>query len=636
MKKLRQILIAVLVVSMVFNTVGCGNSNQKAESKSKYEIVDGKYIVENGMSNYKLVIPKDAGNTVQVAASEFNKFFSESTSVNLPIVSDSELSADDKYISIGETTQLTASGIKYDTEELGNDGYRIVTEGENIYLIGGSEYGSLYAVYGLLERIIDYDFFSEDSYTVKEGVSKLPLYKFAETDIPDIASRTASDGVISNDNNTLYRMRVRPYLEDFLSVNGSWAHNSMLYVKDAKNASSKWFNSSKTQLCYTARGDEKEYENLLNACFNALKKELINDKSKSAVTLTMEDNNDTCTCKACTAAKLKYGAISSTIILFLNDLNKKVNTWFDTKEGQEYKRDLKILFFAYLGYEEPPATYNEETGKYEANAGIKLDDGVYCYLCPINMDYYRSIKDKANEEFYNNMKAWSDITDGNLYLWYYSTNYNYYLAPYDNFDSMLVNYKFAVDCGAKYLFDLRQHNETGAVTGWSNLKSYLYYKLAWDVNADMSTLMNQFFDGYFGPASEKMRQFFDEFRTLTKFNLDNNEVGGKRTLYYEIVQETFWPKDILQKWIDTCNEAEKSIEKLKDTDYEKYQMYLDHINTEKLSVLYLFVECYSYNTSEDVINEYKAEFKKIADSFNLTQAAENTTISEVYTKWGLN
>lgn len=628
MKKLRRILISILVISMIFSCVGCGKD---AETVSNgLTAIKGKYLVNDGVSEYKIVISKEAGSIIQVAPAEFNKFFSESTGVNLPVVTDDEIQSGDKYISIGETTLLKDTGISYDYDELGRDGYKIITEGDNLYLIGGADYGSLYAVYGLLECIIDYDFFAEDCYTIAQGVEQIPLYEFDITDIPDITLRTASDGVVESNQNTLYRMRVRPYLEHFLVVNGKWAHNSLAYVQDSTDANEKWYNSGRTQLCYTAHGDETEYNKMQNACFETLKKTLIEDTEKSSVIFAIEDNFDICSCEACNAMTEKYGAISSTIILFLNDLNTLVKDWFKTEEGKLYARDLKIIFFAYNSYEAAPATYNEETGKYEANDGIKLDDGVYCQLCPIFMDYYKPITDETNKEDCTNMQKWIDMAEGNLYLWYYSTNFSYYLAPYDYFDAMVENYRFAVDGGTYYLFDQRQFNETGVVTGWSTLKNYMNYKLAWDIEEDVEELYDNFFDAYFGPASDDMREVFDGLRVLTNYNTANKELGGRRSIYLELVDEKYWPKDVLEKWLDCFERAEAKIADLKEKNPSQYEMYRNHINGEKLSVLYLFVQCYSYNTSAEVIDAYRTEFKEIADSFGLTYLAETQTISGFY------
>lgn len=633
MKRIRQILALIIIMAL---TAGCFGCTKQADEdvENKTAVVKGEYLLSAGKSDYRLLIPKDAGNLLQTAASEFNLFFSESTGLTLEV--DEEPQDGAKYISIGETALLEKAGIAHDYEELGRDGYKIVTKDSNLYLIGGADYGSLYAVYGLLERLIDYDFFAKDCYTVAQGVTEIPLYDYDLTDIPDIPLRIASDGVVTSDSSTMYRMHVRPYLENFITVNNYWAHNSFQYVQDSKDVNSKWFNASKTQLCYTAHGDKAEYKKMLKASFETMKKELKNNTERESITYTIEDNYDTCTCDACNQIVEEYGALSASIILYLNDLNKMVRDWFETEDGKPYARDLRIVFFAYQGYEAAPATYNEKTGKYEANNGISLDDGVYCQLCPIHIDYYRPITDKANEGYYTNMRGWTDMLDGKLYLWYYSCNFNYYLAPYDNFDNMADYYRFAVKSKTYYLFDQRQYNETGVLTGWANLKSYLNYKLAWDADQDMGELIDQFFEAYFGPAADEMREFFEQMRLITNYNKEHTEIGGYRSINYEIVSEEQWAKDVLQKWLDICEEAEKKIEVLKETDEKSYQLYLDHIEGEKLSVLYMFVECYSYNTSADVIEAYQKEFKEIGDRFGLGYLKEAEKITELYTKWGIN
>lgn len=633
MKKLRQLLIFTLVISMVLGCLGC--TTNKETSSNGLDVVKGKYLLEDGTSTYKLVIPKQESGLAQVAVSEFNKFFSEATGVTLPVITDDEIGTAEHFISIGETTLLQETDITHEYEELGRDGYKIVTRGENLYLIGGGEYGSLYAVYELLEHLIDYDFFATDCYTVAKGVSNIPLYEFDLTDIPNIDNRIASDGIVTGDTYTLYRLRYRPNSEMFINVKGAWTHNCLEYVQDAPEANEKWYNLEKTQLCYTAHGDQAEYEKLLNASFATMKEELIATPDRDSIMFTNEDNYDVCECDACNKIVEEYGAISASIILFMNDLNAMVREWFETEEGKPYARDLRIVFFAYTGYEAAPVTYDEAKDEYIPNKDIHLDEGVYCQLAIIKNDYYRLLTDKANAEYYNNLRAWSKLAGENLYLWLYSTNFFYYLAPYDCFDSFAESYRLAKECNAFYMFDQRQTDERGVLTGWSYLKTYLCSKLAWDANQDVGELTDKFFEGYFGPAADDMREVFDQMRTLTNYNKKHNELGGDSSIYHQVVSDTYWPKDVLGRWLDCYDKAQESIANLQEENPKLYQQYLDHILAEKLSTLYLYVECYNFNTSVDVIDAYKAEFKEIADHFNITQVSEGKNISNLYDKWGL-
>jgi len=528
---------------------------------------------------------------------------------------------------------LKNTDITYSLDELGRDGYKIITEGDDMYLIGGGEYGSMYAAYELLEILVDWDYFAQDCYTLTKGMTQIPLYALNLTDIPDIPIRVASDGVVETSNQTLYRLRERPQSENFVTVKGYWAHNSIQYVKDSPDVNDTWYNNAKTQLCYTAHGDAEQYEKMQEACFISLRDALIQTPDRDGVTFTMEDNHDSCNCDACTAMTEKYGALSSTMILFLNDLNARIRAWFETEEGKPYARDLKIVFFAYNAYEPAPATYNAETDKYVPNNGIKMDDGVYCMLAPIHMDYYRPITDTANQEFYNNLKAWGDMAQGNLYLWYYSTNFFNYLAPYDCFDSFAENYRMAAQCDTYYLFDQRQTDERVTITGWSILKDYVCSKLAWDVDQNPEELIGKFFNGYFGPAAPEMREIFDQLRILTEYNKEHMEMGGDATIYLSLTDEKFWPKDILEQWMETYDRAEEKLASLKESDPALHQAYLERIQKEKLSTLYLFVECYSYNTNAALIDSYKAEFKELADKFGVTKYCESKDISNLYDKW---
>ena len=631
MTKFRRIIILVFILSMMLSIAGCDSDSNTADAGRP--VVDGQYLASNGETEYKIVIPENASSLIQIAVSDFNKFFSEATGVSMPVVKDSEFNGDGKFISVGETTLLKNTEITYSFDELGRDGYKIITEGDDLYLIGGADYGSMYASYELLEILVGFDFFAEDCYTVTKGLTQVPLYDLSMTDIPDFPIRVASDKIVESSNQMLYRLRERPQSENFLTVKNYWAHNSIKYIEDSPDVNDSWYNNSKTQLCYTAHGDEAEYGKMLNAAFDSMKEALIQTTDRDGVTFTMEDNHDYCNCSACTAMTEQYGALSSTIILFLNDLNSMVREWFETEEGKPYARDLRIVFFAYNSYEAAPASYNESTGKYEPINGIKMDDGVYCMLAPIQMDYYRPSTDPLNQEYYTNLKAWGDFANGNLYLWYYSTNFWNYLAPYDCFDSFAENYRVAAEYNTFYLFDQRQTDESGAITGWSTLKDYICSKLAWDVNENPEELTDKFFEGYFGPAAPEMRVIFDQLRLLTEYNKEHNEMGGNATIYLSLTDEKFWPKDVLQQWMVQYDLAVEKIAPLKESNPALYESYLEHIQKEKISTLYLLVECYSYNTSVTLIDAYKAEFKELADKLGVTKYHESSDISNLYDKW---
>lgn len=587
--------------------------------QQEFSVVSDKYIVKDGESEYKLLIPTDAGELIQTAATEFNTFFKEATGLSLTVVTN--VSSSDKFISIGQTDALGNTDITYEYSDLGRDGYKIVTKGDDVYLIGGSDRGSLYAVYELLEFLIDYDFFAEDCYTVTRNVTELPLYDFQLMDVPDIAIRTASDGVVIYNKDTINRMRQEKHSDDFVLIDNLFVHNSLAYVQGSTNSNWRWYDrTNATQLCYTAKGDQEQYQKMLEASLATMKDALMKNTKSTTIAFSGQDNSYYCSCAKCLEVKSQYGAISATVILYLNDLYDMVSDWFETEEGKPYARDLKLLFTAYNAYEAAPS-------------GITMNKGVGCLYAPIAVDYYAVMNDNnINQTYYNTLQNWANLTD-NLYLWFYGTNFWNYLAPYDNFASMESYYELAAQHDAVYLFDQRQHDEGGFVTGWSNLKSYLSSKLSWNASEDSAVLTDKFFDGYFGPAATDMRKVFDGLNALTATNRASNGLGGRSSVYQTVAIAKFWPQDTLDDWLGWFDDAEAKIADLKTTNPTQYELYKKHIDGEKLSVLYLYVEC--YGSSVDV-SAYKAEFKEIADSLGLTRYREGGNISVLYSNWGIN
>ena len=119
--------------------------------------IDGKYMVENGESDYVIIVPADANSKVELAVDEFRVLFKRATNVELASVRDDSgdpiLSDDNaKRISIGETKLITDMSKEeqlafgYDPSILGSDGVRIITKNNTVYILGGSFYGVLFSL----------------------------------------------------------------------------------------------------------------------------------------------------------------------------------------------------------------------------------------------------------------------------------------------------------------------------------------------------------------------------------------------------------------------------------------------------------------------------------------------------------
>ncbi len=643
----KKIISVLLTLTVLFSLIAC-NKNGGGESvneslggsdipvESGLPVVNNEYIVKNGSSEYEILYPSKATATERLAVSEFADFFKEATKISLRTTSDDKMKADGKYISVGYTKLLENAGYTYSASELKSDGFKIKTSGDDVLIFGASDYGTIYGVYETLGYLFDFEYFFNDSYRLNKGVTNLNLYDFDVVEIPDIEYRATGYGSLSSNPIDCFRLRMRPYPEFFIGINGVVFHNGLQYVKNSPLFDYTWISEGGDQLCYTAHGDEEELQNMLDASFDVLTAHLISNPTKNIVTYTIEDNQNFCTCESCISTINEYnGANSAVVILYLNKLNAMIQDWFKSEEGAPYARDLDIVFFAYNATTDAPVVFNEETQKYEGINGLTIDKGISVLYAPIAVDFTESLTTGDNAQFYKTAKQWSDISPS-MYLWLYSTNFVYYLTPYDSFDGIADNYAIAKEIKTRWIFDQAVWNDYGFTTGWSNLKSYLNAKLSWDASLDVDVLIDEYFETCFGPGANDMREYFSEMRVLTTYNKENNGLAGLRSIYQNVLQEKFWPKMILAKWIEHCDDAIAKIEPLKDNNPLAYQNYYKNIAGERLSAYYLFISLYTYNTEESIIKDYQMQFKQDAQSLGLTLTSEgNGTVEALINSWGI-
>lgn len=645
MKKISRIIIIILVA--VFVLTGCGVSNEAFSPSVPRTTTGGVhshkatetsgYIVKDGKTDYKILLASDADSYDVTAANELTKFFYEGTGIELETVEETA-GISGKFIAIGDTNLKTASGLSADAEVLKKYGYRVVTKDSNIFLFGASGYGSIYAVYELLGNILDYEFFFTDTYRLNLGVREIKLMNYDITEVPDIEYRAGNYGYMRESIETQHRLRITPYEEFFMLVDGFVAHNSTTILPESKHPDhvEYWYNTNKTQLCYTAHGNTAEYALMVEASALRLIQALKEYPDRDVVTFTTQDNSDTCECSACIDKKMEYGAHSAAVILFLNDVRKKMNALLITDEYKQYNRDFDILFFAYASYLEAPATKNKTTGEYTANKGIQCEDGVAVWLAPIHADFTYNMTADENLPTREKTSAWQSVSES-IYLWYYSTNFRHYLVPYDTFDAMSDTYKYVVETGAKMLFNQAQYDNSGSATGFSTLKGYLNAKLAWNVNLNMNELITEFFETCYGDAAPIMHDLFDELRVHVRM-LKDEKLGydGVFSCYNDYSRDIMWPKQVLNSWKGYINEALETIGKMKDVDPDMYSKQYFQIVNERVWINYLLVRLYSHNTSDELVSAMKQE---VVDDFAYTgmnKYIESHDISELYKTWGIN
>lgn len=134
-------------------------------------------LANDGKSGYVILLDTNASVVERFAAQELRDYFERITGARLPIVAEAALSP---YIAVGRIAGINVPS-RYD----GDDSFRIRTIGPNIAIRGAAPRGTLYAVYGFLERLGCW-FFSPDIKAMKgrsEYVPRKPTLAIDRIDV---------------------------------------------------------------------------------------------------------------------------------------------------------------------------------------------------------------------------------------------------------------------------------------------------------------------------------------------------------------------------------------------------------------------------------------------------------------------
>lgn len=693
MKNIRKRLYAITLgcVALLGSFSGCqkkengtGQLGENGKSEETLVFGDGihnyqvtettKDFVKNSVSSYKIVMKENASEMLQFAAEDLQLLFKEATGVTLPIVTENtvDYAQDAKIISLGANGLLESAGLTTDENVLSRNGFIIKTKGDNVFIAGAYDEGTMFGVYGFLEQYFHFDCFSNTCYYIDTEMTDVKWKEFDVVDVPDLKVRNCGNDFITSDTRTERRMRYTKREDGSTFLGSASAHTVFNYLDPevyakfsclnetehtcyveaetgvfsaeqypdciAENYHPDWFSNDLSQLCYTAHGNTEERNAMLETALEEAKKVFIANPNAYLWTFSQMDRYTWCACETCRGYKTKYnGSNAAVVVMFCNDLADKISAWMETEEGKPYARDFKILFLAYNATLTPPAKYNEATGEYE-----KIDDTVVCnehtavMFAPIEMDFQLSIYDEANDSFYEAFQGWMPISKTfNIYS--YQSNYNYFFVPYDCFNTMPDFYQYAAKANTYWFFELGQRKQTAGATGWQILKNYISSKLAWNVNLDVNELTDKFFDVYFGEAADIMRDWYNSYRIHSKYLIDYAGAATSSSVYHPILDKKYWSNNLLDSWIKKSEEALQAIDHLRYEDEARYQKLYDRITMERLSPYYMLIELYEIDYEATYIQTLKETVKYDCNRLGLNHAGESASnaLATIWSKWGI-
>lgn len=490
----RRQFLATGVTAAAATTIAASSRGRTAQVGEPLTIVAG------GQSAYAIVHPAAASPSQRYAAQELQRLIREMTGVELPIRGDGQpLPAQALLLGVTAATERLL-GAPPDLAALGEDGFRLVTVGTHVCVIGGPVRGTLYGVYELLERFWGCRWYAS-FHSVIPRHAQLVLPPIDDTQVPafamrepywwemrngDFAARCRANGngMGLEDRHggkirfggglfvhTFYRL-VPP--EEFFET-----HPEYFSLIDGQRRIG-W-----SQICLTN-------PDVLRIVTQRVLEAIRSDPTAKLFSVSQNDWDGHCLCPSCREIEEREESPAGTLIHFVNQVAEAVE--------QEFP-DVWIETLAYQYTRKPPKH-------------IRPRSNVVPRLCTIECDFSRPLDESSypqNVRFVKDIQGWSAITD-KLFVWDYTTNFHNYVGPHPNFPAIPGNIRFFRDNRVVGLFE--QGASEGPHAEFGELRAWLIAKLLWNPDQPTEPLLDDFFAGYYAAAAGPIRAYFDELQTL--------------------------------------------------------------------------------------------------------------------------
>lgn len=636
MKKIVCLILTLTFVLSAFAFAGCSKKTAGGGEKKETNIArtDIK-IVDDGETDYSVVIPLKASAHINTAAAELVNFVKEATGAGLEIKTDGETFSEDlKVISLGNTTLFESSGLKL-TDKLGETGYVMKRRGNALLINAKDDNGVISAVYDMLGYALGLEFYSYDEYAL-DKTKDLYLFDFdtefvPSTDMRDIMMRSLT---------TQYRQRMRLYTGAGLghwitfahTVTGASSISSMgndlygflpysVYGKAHKD----WYDSTHTQVCYSNAEMRAEM-------VEQIKLRIAKNPDGKYLMIGHEDNFNMCECDNCVKERELYGGYGGQELNFTNLVAEAVDKWLaDAYPG----REIFYVFFAYQTSQEPPVKRQTVNGKEVAvkdkdgrcvphYENLKIRKNVMVMYCPIDADFSLGYSENENGTQYSQLKGWSDLfykqgLHDNIIVWGYSLAVMNYFIPLYNFGTFSAHYRFYEECGVHYIDD--QSYASSGIPCFEALQIYVQSKLMYDTSLNYNDLAYDFIDHYYGEAGGTFREYFDFFRAYYEYLAETQQITG--SIWQEMGKEEYWPTETVELLIGYLDKCLEDIEPLKTQNPDRWQVLNDRIRRERLTPIYLMFTLHMNELPKEKKLEYLADMKYYTKKYEILETRES-------------
>ena len=523
-KKFFYFIVCIVLLSLVLSFSACSYKKQTSYNLSEMEDWSfeqeaieaardkgGLTIIDNNTCNFEIVYPDASSLDVEEAAIFFASILSEMSGCEINAVKEAEHTNSLGAFYVGEVNASSS----LDLSTIQNDGYRLYSDGQNIYIKGKDDNATLNGVYDFIESELDCMYVRSD-YTYVPRYENLKLRAYDDTINPSISWRRVYQyEALENDWYKKLRMNGAGEREEGNNIEyykgwGSWCHTSFKYISPDEyfETHPEYFSLINGKRCYVT----KKYGNEIAAhlCYT---NEDVYQIVKSKLIQNIKDNPDViywdisimdtyapmCECDNCKQINKAAKSGMGTLLTFLNRL------------GRDIKDDYPGVFVSTLAYQECQ----------EAPVGIECEDNVAIKVCAFPGSQKFSFADengtKESKRIQNQIEDWSNICD-HIIIWDYVVNFSNLLMPFPNMEIQKENIEFYIENNVVGIFH-QGSRESGDENAY--MRTYLLSRQLWDKDVDLMKLTKKYIKVSYGEASEYIEQYFDlQYDEIAKSNKD--------------------------------------------------------------------------------------------------------------------
>lgn len=622
------------------NQIDSSSSTESGKTEQE-EVVDvvspsdgydyGKVL--GNIADYKVVISENASGAEKYAADTLISYVKNVTGKTIAYANEYDNLTDVKGIVIGATRHWDTIGFSYTEDLLNGDGFVIKTIGDDVFVRGAIDRGTIYGVLDIVEYMLDVKFLTED-YTYIPSNPQANVYSVEKVSVPAFRYRAYLDEAVYANKNKDYIIS-RRYTSDYVTLSEDLGgnikmfrnfkynntHNSLEYIDLEEVTQNNVIKEEyvhafsndgvevvkggygvlglyASDLCYTDGINEDGTYNAtitidgvttktaIQLAIEGMQRKILSDTDECNYYLfgQQDVSSRPCLCQKCKAASNKY-TDAGIMIRFFNCLNRAIQAW---KVEQEIEREISIVMFAYEYSAFAPVTQNEDGTYTLIDETLKIDDEIVVRIAPVKAEFTYAYSDKKqdqNDYGSNYLDMWESISK-NFMVWSYHSNFSYYYAYLPTMQVWNKNFRDFQEMGVIYNF--MQPNYQEGITYQARMESYVASKMLWNPNYDYNELVYEFNFYYYGEtAASYVNEYNDMIVNAYARAMEDESFTTKNNEY--LTNLSVFTKGVLRKGVQLFDEAIAAVTVNVTLTAEEKSLYIYRLQEAQLSPRYMYL-----------------------------------------------